>query len=113
MLINLLAAFGCASSPGDGFQRHSLSRLVAVEGSNSEFVFESRADLVPTEADADAEAVRLRWIAEWLAVRGVCASGHEIVDRRPFGPMEYNPARADLRYLVRCHAVAAKPEPTQ
>lgn len=109
----LLVVTACATSPGDAYQRHSHSRLVPVEGSSSEFVFASRADVVPTDADANAEAVRLRWISEWLAIRGACAAGHEVVDQRPFGPMEYNPAMADLRYLVRCRAAPVETETGQ
>lgn len=109
----VLVAVGCAGTPQDAYQRHSLSRMIAVEGSSSEFIFQSRNDVVPTEADASPEAVRIRWIAEWLAVRGACTSGHDIVDRRPFGSMEYNPMQADWRYLVRCRAAPVDPQPAQ
>lgn len=109
----MLLAVSCAGMPQDAYQRHSYSRLVAVEDSSSEFLFESRSDVMPTEADASPEAVRIRWIAEWLAARGACVSGHDIVDRRPFGPMEYNPMQADWRYLVRCRAAPTDPNATQ
>lgn len=102
MPVLLLAAVACASSPSDGYERHSLSRLVVVEGSASEFIFEVGP---PPSDPAEAEAVRMRWLSEWLALRGLCMSGHEIIDKRPFGPFEYNPMRAEFRYLVRCRAV--------
>ncbi len=99
----LLAA--CAAGPTDDYERHSSSRLVAVEGARDEYVFEVQE--AAGGAAADAEAVRMRWLSQWLELRGVCAAGYEIVDRRRFGSMEYNPMRADYRYLVRCRARAA------
>lgn len=114
VLAAALLAFlsGCASVPADGYERHSRSRLVNVPGSGSEFIFEAgQPPVAPDRAEADpetaAEAVRMRWLSEWLTLRGVCAAGHEIVDRRPFGPYEYNPMGAEYRYLVRCRAAPA------
>ena len=109
----------CAASPSDGYDRHNLSRLVAVPGSSSEFVYEagrppassiqaqqpgaSQAETqAETQAESQAEAVRMRWLAEWLAVQGQCPHGYEVVDRRQFGPFEYNPLQAQFRYFVRC-----------
>ncbi|MBT8144455.1 MAG: hypothetical protein KJO55_07125 [Gammaproteobacteria bacterium] len=98
----------CAASPSDGYERHGLSRLVEVPGSSSEFVYEvGRPPPGPLNSEAEAEAVRMRWLAEWLTLRGQCLSGHEIVDRRQFGPQEYNPMQAELRYLIRCRAAQA------
>lgn len=102
----LLAA--CATGPSDDFERHSYSRLLEVEGGSGEYVFESRETW---SGAADAESVRMRWLAQWLELRGVCAAGYEVVDRRRFGPLEYNPLQADLRYLVRCRASVDGEEP--
>lgn len=71
-------------------------------GSSSEFVFEVGRPRAPSEAEA--EAVRMRWLTEWLGVQGKCLLGHEIVDKRQFGPFEYNPLQAEFRYLVRCRS---------
>ncbi len=109
LLILCLGAAACAAQGPDGFERHSHSRLVAVEGSASEYIFESGEAPGFTSTDPQGEAVRMLWLSEWLAMRGACSNGYEIVDKRPFGPMEYNPMRASFRYLVRCRAVS---EPT-
>lgn len=102
MVAASLGLAACAASPSDGYERHGMSRLVEVQGSASEFVFEV-AD-PPAQPEEDAEATRMRWLGEWLAVKGRCPAGFEIVDRRQFGPFEYNPTDATLRYLVRCRA---------
>lgn len=100
---------GCAAAPSDGYERHTLSRLVEVPGASDEFVFEvGRPPPGPLGTAAEAEAVRMRWLAEWLEVRGQCLAGHEIVDRRQFGTFEYNPMQAEYRYLVRCRAATPK-----
>ena len=99
----VLGLTACAASPSDGYERHGLSRLVAVPGSGSEFVFEAgEPPAASAQTGEDAEAVRLRWLAEWLEVQGLCPAGHEVVDKRQFGPFEYNPMNAKYRYLVRC-----------
>lgn len=100
-----LCLAACAASPSDGYERHGLSRLVEVPGSATEYVFEvGDPPQGAGQTEEDAEAVRMRWLSEWLAVQGLCQWGHQIVDRRPFGPFEYNPMHAKLRYLVRCRS---------
>lgn len=108
-LVLLLLLSACAGAPADGYDRHTLSRLVEVPGSSSEFIYEAgRPPPGPAGSETEAESVRMRWLAEWLEVRGLCLTGHEIVDRRPFGPFEYNPMQAELRYLIRCRAATAE-----
>jgi hypothetical protein len=44
----------------------------------------------------------MAWLDSWLEVRKLCPDGYEILDRRPFETLDYNPAHHDLRYELRC-----------
>ena len=56
-----------------------------------------------------AEAVRMQWLGEWLAIRKTCLAGFDVLERRPFDFLEHNPGQYDLRYKVTC--VVAPPAP--
>ncbi len=96
-----LLCAACATSDG-GFERHSLSRLSAVPDSGVEFVFETRAVPGLERNDPAAEATRMQWLSEWLAVRGACALGYEVTERREIALQDDSFYNTEFRYAVRC-----------
>ncbi len=101
LLSCFLLLAGCAAQ-GNSFERHSLSRLSEVSGSAVEFEFETRAVPGFERDDPEAEAVRMQWLTEWLAVRGACKSGYEVTERRQLELSTYNDYQSEFHYLVRC-----------
>lgn len=97
----VVVAAGCSAlDSGTDFDRHRLSSLLPADEAA---LFWFDVQLTPTYPDDPAgEAVRQAWISDWLDLRGYCPFGHEVLGRRPFGPDDDNPRRADLRYDVRC-----------
>ncbi|MFQ5634596.1 MAG: hypothetical protein ACE5G3_04605 [Gammaproteobacteria bacterium] len=84
------------------FERHRHSRLSEPYDRNDVMYFDVRFDTAYPDEDPGAESIRLEWLAAWLRQRKMCVEGYEIVKRRPFGTMEDNPARYDVRYEVTC-----------
>lgn len=83
------------------FERHRYSQLVVPYDRNDVMYFDVtfNAEFPDNEA---AEATRMEWLKSWLEQRNMCAESFEVVVRRPFDPMEDNPARYDIRYEVKC-----------
>ncbi|MDP7418269.1 MAG: hypothetical protein QF483_00125, partial [Gammaproteobacteria bacterium] len=54
------------------------------------------------DGDPVAERQRMEWLSGWLEQRKMCPDGYQILKRRPFGVLENNPARYDIRYEVKC-----------
>ncbi len=89
------------------FQRHRLSQVVVPYDKNDLIYFDVTITPEYPDDDAAAEETRMKWLGQWLDTRGMCPSGFEIVERRPFEFLEDNPARHDLRYEVRCRTEPA------
>ena len=106
LIIACLLCVACATS-GGSFERHSLSRLSEVAGSGVDFVFETRAVPGLDRNDPAAEAMRMQWLSEWLEVRGVCAPGHEVTERREIAAQEQGFYDPEFRYAVRCRPASA------
>ena len=84
------------------YDRHSLSQLrKPMEGNDYMWFDVKLSPEYPDDSEA-AEAARMQWLTDWLAVRKMCAHGYEILERREFDFLEHNPAQYDLRYKVRC-----------
>ena len=89
------------------YDRHRMSRLVMPMdgvGSQDTMVFEATISPTYPADDPAAEEQRMAWLASWLEVRKLCPAGYEILERRPFETLEYNPAHHDLRYELRCQS---------
>lgn len=87
--------------------RHKYSNLRTSMNKSDVMVFEARATLeAPVDGEA-GEAVRMQWLEGWLAQRGQCGHGYEVLERRPYQRNDANPYGFDLRYEVRCKALAA------
>jgi hypothetical protein len=98
---------GCATmNDTSDFDRHRYSQLVMPYDRPDLLFFD--VTLTPGWPDDDdaAEQQRMRWLAGWLRTRGACPDGFEILERRPFGFLEDNPRRHDLRYVLRCKPAA-------
>lgn len=96
-----------AIAPSTDYDRHRLSEITLPHDRGDVFYFDAAVDSAFPADDAAAESVRMRWLDEWLKLRKMCPDGHEVLARRSFGFLEDNPARRDLRYEVRCRAVAS------
>lgn len=92
---------GCAT-PGNSFERHSLSRLSEVPDSRVEFVFETRGVPGYERDDPAAEVIRMQWLSEWLSIRGACKEGYEVTERLNVDLQGYNSGQSEIRYSVRC-----------
>ncbi|MBW7930490.1 MAG: hypothetical protein H3C57_04180 [Gammaproteobacteria bacterium] len=96
-----------ALAPSTDYDRHRLSEITLPRDHGEVFYFDVAVDSAFPADDAEAEAVRMRWLDEWLKLRKMCPDGHEVLERRSFGFLEDNPAHRDLRYEVRCRPRAA------
>ena len=89
--------------------RHKYSNLRTSMNKSDVMVFEAKATLeAPVEGES-GEAIRMQWLEGWLAQRGQCANGYEVIERRPYQRNDANPYGFDLRYEVRCKALSASP----
>lgn len=88
------------------YNRHRLSDITLPRDPDSKdsFYFDVTVTAEFPDQDAQAEATRMQWLAEWLKQRHMCPQGHEIMRRRGFDFLEHNPAHRDLRYEVRCRS---------
>ncbi len=98
----LVGCIGMHESPD--FERHRFSQLSEPFERKDILYFDVMFGPNFPDDDAVAEAKRMEWLASWLEQRKMCLAGHEIHQRRPFGMLEHNPARYDLRYEVKCKA---------
>ncbi len=96
----LVGCAGMHESPD--FERHRFSQLSEPFERTGILHFDVTFGPNYPDDDAVAEAKRMEWLASWLEQRKMCLDGYEILQRRPFGMLEHNPARYDLRYEVKC-----------
>ena len=104
MMFWLIGAFaGCANvHESKDYERHRYSQIVTPFDRNDVVFVDVKFDPRYPDNNAAAEQQRMQWIAAWLEARQLCGDGFEIAQRRPFGDMENNPARYDIRYEVKC-----------
>jgi len=104
--ITLAAALtaGCAGMhESKDFERHRYSQLSEPrDGKGDALYFDVMIDAKYPGDDPVAEDIRMTWLEAWLEVRKMCPDGYRIDDKRDFDPMEYNPARYDTRYVIKC-----------
>lgn len=102
LIVALLSACADLHKSAD-FERHRYSQLVVPYDRNDVMYFDVtfNAEFPDNES---AEATRMEWLNAWLEQRNMCVDSFEVVARRPFDPMESNPARHDIRYEVKCGA---------
>lgn len=101
--VAILLLTACASiHESPDFTRHRYSQLAEPYDRKDVVYFDAIVDANYPDDDPGAEAQRLQWLSEWLEVRKMCPGGHEVVARRPFDMLEYNPGNYDVRYEVRC-----------
>ncbi len=102
LIIVLVAACADIHKSAD-YERHRYSQLVVPYDRSDVMYFDVTFNAEFPDGEA-AEATRMEWLKAWLGQRSMCAESFEIVDRRPFEPMENNPAHHDIRYEVKCGA---------
>ena len=98
-------SFRNSMSNSADYDRHRMSRLMMPMdgvGSQDTMIFEATISPSFPADDPAAEKQRMAWLNSWLEVRKLCPDGYEILDRRPFDTLDYNPAHHDLRYELRC-----------
>jgi len=98
-------SFRNSMSNSADYDRHRMSRLVMPMdgvGSQDTMIFEATISPSLPADDSSAEEQRMAWLDSCLEVRKLCPDGYEILDRRPFDTLDYNPAHHDLRYELRC-----------
>ncbi len=94
---------GCSSiHESSDFVRHRYSRLSEPFERTDVVYFDTMFDPGYTDGDPVAERQRMEWLSGWLEQRKMCPDGYQILKRRPFGVLENNPARYDIRYEVKC-----------
>ncbi|MAF83380.1 MAG: hypothetical protein QGH93_12510 [Gammaproteobacteria bacterium] len=99
---------GCASIHESlDFVRHRHSQLSEPFERNDVVYFDAMFDPGYPDGDPIAEQKRMEWLSGWLEQRKMCPDGYEILKRRPFGMLENNPARYDIRYEVKCKILPA------
>jgi hypothetical protein len=99
----LLQLSACADiHESEDFERHRNSQLTTPYDRNDVFYFDVILSPEVPDGDPVAEQRRMAWLEGWLEARKLCPAGYEIKDRRPFGTLEDNPGRYDLRYVVGC-----------
>jgi hypothetical protein len=111
----MLITFGlflcsCASiHESADFERHRYSAVTEPFERDDVIYFDVTFSPQFPDNDAEAEATRMEWLDGWLEQRKMCGKrGYEIVKRRPFEMMEYNPANHDIRYEFNCGPAPAE-----
>ncbi len=103
LMISMLLAAACSTIPESrDFERHRFSALTIPYDKPDVLYFDVRLSADVPDNDPAAEARRMEWLQGWLAARGLCDKGYEILQRRKFRYEEDNPGHYDLRYEVRC-----------
>lgn len=92
----------------NSYERHRLSQLSNLPGSDTQYVFEARGVPGVERDSAEAESMRLQWLGEWLSVRNTCRSGYQVLERRLFETGEFNSRDSEFRYLLRCRATVSE-----
>lgn len=100
VVVFLTGCAGMHESPD--FIRHRYSQLTEPYERKDVVFFDAMFDVSYPDGDPGAEALRMQWLSEWLEARNMCPDGHEVVTRREFEMLEYNPGNYDVRYEVRC-----------
>jgi hypothetical protein len=109
-VVTLLGACTAFDTP-ENYDRHRLSDITMPRDGGDNFFFDVSITAEFPDNDAAAEAVRMKWLAEWLEIRHMCPTSYEILKKRKFDYMEDNPAHRDLRYEARCKPGVTKPAP--
>ncbi len=93
---------GCESIGRTDFERHSMSSLKILPGSNDRLLlFEAKISAeYPDSPSGDVQ--RMEWAADWMEIRGFCPHGFSVVSRRRYTPADDNPYWYHLRYELRC-----------
>jgi len=86
------------------YERHVNSRLTTPMDGGDYIWFDVKLSASMPLEDETAEARRQVWLQTWLLQRKLCPNGYEVLERRPFEFLEYNPEQLDLRYKVSCLA---------
>jgi len=103
ILLPLVWLSGCAQMhESKDFVRHTNSALVKARDGSNTIQFQARAGSDFPENNPDAEAMRIRWLEDWLEVKNICPNGYKVLKRRPFEFLESNPGQYDLVYEIEC-----------
>jgi hypothetical protein len=101
----LVSACGGIGTSTD-FDRHRYSQLTMSRDRSDVLYFDL---LFPAEFPLDdpaADAVRMRWLRDWLVQRGLCPQGFDVPKRRSFDYLEDNARGYEQRWEVVCRAAA-------
>ncbi len=102
LIATIVLTIGCTDIHRSAdYERHLHSQFVVPYDRNDVMYFDVTISAEFPDDEA-GEATRMEWLKTWLAQRNMCADDYKIVDRRPFEPMENNPAHHDIRYEVQC-----------
>jgi hypothetical protein len=104
LIVAIQSAGGCTNiHESPDFERHRYSQIAEPFDSKKDVLyFDVTFSAQFPDDDPAAEQLRMEWLEGWLAQRKFCPQGYEIVTRREFGDLEYNPARHDIRYEFKC-----------
>ena len=91
------------------YQRHTMSDLREDWRRPGVILFEADASSLYPADSAEAEAVRMEWLAAWMKLSGNCPAGWTVVSRAPIDPSEVHARRHDLRYEVECNPMSDAP----
>jgi hypothetical protein len=105
-----LVLCSCASiHESADFERHRYSQVTEPLERDDVIYFDVTFSPQFPDDDAEAEATRMEWLEGWLEQQKICGDkGYEIVTRRSFEMMEYNPAHHDIRYEFKCGSATAE-----
>lgn len=92
------------------YQRHTMSDLREDWRRPGVILFEADASSMYPADSAEAEAVRMEWLAAWMKRSGFCPAGWTILSRTAIDPSEVHARRHDLRYEVECTPMSDAPE---
>jgi len=91
------------------YQRHTMSDLREDWRRPGVILFEADASSLYPADSAEAEAVRMEWLAAWMKRSGNCPVGWTVVSRTAIDPSEVHARRHDLRYEVECTPMSDAP----
>jgi hypothetical protein len=89
---------GCAS-----MDRNLNSSFEPYSDGFGQMMFRFRADTSDPENSTDAEAIRMKWLEEYLGSNNLCGQGYEILERTPaaVSAAAAGPAQS-ISYVGRC-----------
>lgn len=109
--ISLVAGCTAALDQSADFDRHRYSQMVQPYNKPGVIYFDVKFGTdYPADTPA-ADKAREQWLASWLAQRGLCPGGFDVVARRAFDYLEDNPAGYDQRWEIRCRPPRGRPAP--